>query len=164
MDATTFLSGLTLPQASSSIDPTSRSIALPQGQDGRQRRGRRYSLAVVLTLIILAKLAGETTMRGIAPGARLRTDWRTEVFHLPRTRRPCLNPYLLVSDNVQLAARNAVLAQVFVPEVPPASMAELPSPDISARGQRHLALDGKSLRGTRRARPPQQPVVHLLRL
>lgn len=164
MDSTTFLSGLTLPQAPVPIDPTSLYTALTQVQDGRKRRGRRYSLALVLTLIILAKLAGETKMSGIAHWARLRTDWLTEVFQLPRKRLPCLNTYILVSDKVQLAELNAILTQFFVPEVPPAPMPEVPSPDVSARGRRHLALDGKSLRGTRRARQPRQPAVHLLGL
>ncbi len=74
MESTTFLDALTLPASASVGDPTSLYAALQRIPDPRKRRGRRYSLALVLTLIVLGKLAGETTLSGIAQWARLRTD------------------------------------------------------------------------------------------
>lgn len=40
--------------------------------DARKARGKRYSLALVLIVIILAKLSGEDTPYGIAEWARMR--------------------------------------------------------------------------------------------
>jgi len=48
--------------------------ALGQLQDKRKRRGIRYSLAVILTLVVLAKLAGEDELAGIAEWVKLRAD------------------------------------------------------------------------------------------
>lgn len=39
--------------------------AFEQLPDGRRKRGVRYSLALLLTLIVLAKLTGEVTMSGV---------------------------------------------------------------------------------------------------
>jgi hypothetical protein len=45
--------------------------ALRKLKDGRKRRGRRYELALILTLSVLAKLAGEDEPEGMA-------DWVKE--------------------------------------------------------------------------------------
>jgi predicted transposase YbfD/YdcC len=165
MESTTFLAGMMLPPTAHVSDPASLYRALQRIPDPRQRRGRRYSLALVLTLMILGKLAGETTVSGIAQWARLRTTWLTEVFALPRPRLPCANTYTLVSNKVDLATLNAVLAEVLVPPLPVLPDPLPPPPPATApRGQRHLALDGKTLRGTRRCSSTPQSAVHLLEL
>lgn len=43
--------------------------------DYRRRRGRRYEAAQVLVIMLLAKLAGEHTISGVAHWAQLRADW-----------------------------------------------------------------------------------------
>ena len=163
MEFTTFLSTLRLPALPAPIEPASLYAALAQVHDGRKRRGRRYPLPLVLTLLMLGKLAGETTVSGIAHWARLRTEWLGSVLKLPYTRLPCANTYTLVSDKVDLEELNAALAQAFVPVLPlpsePPSLA-VPPP----RGSRHLALDGKPLRGTRRHAPTSAEAVHVLGL
>lgn len=65
-----------------SIDPHSLYRALEQVKDGRQRRGKRYRLALLFTLLLLGKLAGETTIHGVvewvgwgAKELRGRLDW-----------------------------------------------------------------------------------------
>ena len=52
--------------------------------DGRHKRGVRYSVALIFTLIVLAKLAGMTTPLAIAEWVRLRAGWLRKV--LPGTR------------------------------------------------------------------------------
>lgn len=52
------------------IDAWSVYRAFEQVQDARAKRGVRYSLALLLTLIVLAKLAGMTTLAGIADWVR----------------------------------------------------------------------------------------------
>lgn len=164
MEFNTFLTTLALPDAPPPGDPASLFALLAQLPDPRKRRGRRYALAVILTLMILAKLAGETTPSGIAHWARLRTDWLCDVLHLGRRRLPCANTYTLIAAKVDVADLNRRLAQFFVPPLPPLPAAPLAEVPLPARAQRHLALDGKTLRGTRRAGQVVQPAVHLLSL
>src|SRR5262245_37241323 len=56
--------------------------------DSRKRRGRRYPLAVLLTIAVLAKLAGTTGVRALADWAKLRAQEFTELFDLPRPSMP----------------------------------------------------------------------------
>ena len=52
------------------IDVMSVYRACEQVQDGRHKRGVRYSMALILTLILLAKVAGMTTPAAIAHWVR----------------------------------------------------------------------------------------------
>ena len=58
----------TLEQVKVPVEIEAKSVyqALEQVQDGRHKRGVRYSVALILTLILLAKLAGMTTSTAIA--------------------------------------------------------------------------------------------------
>jgi DDE_Tnp_1-associated len=53
------------------VDTASLYQAFEQVKDGRKSKGKRYPLALLLTLILLGKMAGETKMDGII-------DWITE--------------------------------------------------------------------------------------
>src|SRR5205807_10329620 len=68
--------------------------ALGQVKDGRKKRGRRYSLALILTLLLLARLAGETEIRAAAHWIKLRKKWIIEQLHLSRGSVPCVGTYL----------------------------------------------------------------------
>jgi len=63
--------------------------ALKQVKDGRKKRGCRYSLALILTLLLLARLAGETELRAAAQWIRLRKGWIIEQLQLTRKSVPC---------------------------------------------------------------------------
>src|SRR5947199_2758696 len=52
-------------------DAASLYAAFEQVEDGRGKKGKRYPLALILTLLMLGKLAGETTIEGII-------DWIAE--------------------------------------------------------------------------------------
>jgi hypothetical protein len=67
--------------------------ALQQVKDGRKKRGCRYSLALLLTLLLLARLAGETELRAAAQWIRLRKGWIKEHLPLTRAKRPCAGTY-----------------------------------------------------------------------
>src|SRR5947199_3529154 len=65
MDLTTFDQVEQVGQESLAIDAASLYQAFEQVKDGRGRKGKRYPLALILTLIMLGKMAGETTIEGI---------------------------------------------------------------------------------------------------
>src|SRR5207245_6166452 len=62
-------------------------------QDGRRKRGVRYSVPLILTLIVIAKLAGMTTLAGIAEWVRLRAAWLSGVLPDTRSSFPCAATY-----------------------------------------------------------------------
>jgi hypothetical protein len=75
------------------VDALSVYRAFEQIQDGRHKQGIRYSSALILTLIVLAKLAGMTTLAGIAEWVRLRATWLNQVLPNPRESFPCAATY-----------------------------------------------------------------------
>jgi predicted transposase YbfD/YdcC len=108
--------------------------------DLRDRRGVRYPLALLLTIALWAKLTGANQLRAIAEWARERQGELAERFGLPRPRMPHPTTWSRVFGSaVAIDALEQQLALLLAP--PPA--AEEP---VSAA--EHLALDGKTLRGT----------------
>jgi hypothetical protein len=66
------------------IDPSSLYHAFEQVKDGRKRRGKRYPLSLIFTLLLLGKLAGETTIAGIIEWIALRQHWLKNQLDWPR--------------------------------------------------------------------------------
>jgi predicted transposase YbfD/YdcC len=124
--------------------------------DGRCMRGRRYEAALVLTLLLVAKLAGEQTMAGIAEWVRQRKELVGQ--WLPLKRVPCANTYRYVCAHIDAQALLHAAVSVLetghaahvlgtAPLLPDGTNplpAPLPAP------LRHLACDGKQLRGSHR--------------
>ena len=71
------------------IDVLSIYRAFEHIEDHRHKRGVRYSVALTLTLLMLAKLAGMTSLQGIAEWVRLRAGWLTDVLPTRRAKFPC---------------------------------------------------------------------------
>jgi predicted transposase YbfD/YdcC len=116
--------------------------------DARKARGKRYSLALLLTLIILAKLCGEDRPKGIAEWARYRSAELIELLPLERETLPCANTYRhAVSRAVEPAALQQTLSE-FLQAQPQAGLSVL------------VCIDGKTLRGT--LSPSHLSGVHLL--
>src|SRR3984893_19493444 len=93
MDYSTFndvMEQIKLPQE---IEALSVYRAMEQGQDGRHKRGVRYGVALILTLILLCKLAGMTTPVAIAEWVRLRAGWLRTVLPTTRQTFPCAATY-----------------------------------------------------------------------
>lgn len=74
--------------------------ALKQVKDGRKKRGCRYSLAVILSLLLMARLAGETDIRAAAHWIKLRKKWVIEQLGLTRESVPCLGTYLYALSKI----------------------------------------------------------------
>src|SRR5258708_29869901 len=67
--------------------------AFEQVVDGRHKRGVRYSIAQILTLVALGKLVGMTTPAAIAEWVRLRAEWLKQVLAWPRPSFPRASTY-----------------------------------------------------------------------
>lgn len=60
-----FDSGEKVSNVALKIDPTSLYHAYAHVRDGRKDKGKRYPLPLLLTLLLLGKLAGESNINGI---------------------------------------------------------------------------------------------------
>ncbi|HTY22043.1 MAG TPA: ISAs1 family transposase [Desulfomonilaceae bacterium] len=104
--------------------------------DKRKPRGRRYSLALILLLILLAKTCGENHPSGIAEWARHRAALLVDHLQLKRKQMPHHSTY------------RRILAEVVNVE----ELEEVSSEYLSGKkyfGKQVLvAIDGKVLRGT----------------
>lgn len=108
--------------------------------DQRKRRGVRYPLAMLLTVAVLAKLCGSSQVHAIADWAHERRSELQAVFRLKRASMPHPTTWTRVLGSG--VAAEAIEAAVQPLLAPPAS-AEVPE-----RASQHLAIDGKTLRGT----------------
>jgi predicted transposase YbfD/YdcC len=108
--------------------------------DLRKRRGKRYPLAVLLTIALLAKLAGVTGVRALADWAKLRAEEFAILFELPRAVMPHATTWTRVFGHA--LAVEAIEQAVAALSAPP------PAAEVPERGSIIIALDGKTLRGT----------------
>ncbi len=67
-----------------SIDPASLYCAFEQVTDGRKNKGKRYPLPFLLTLLMLGKLAGETSVNGIVDWIKERQAWLRGQLNWPK--------------------------------------------------------------------------------
>jgi predicted transposase YbfD/YdcC len=104
--------------------------------DTRDKRGKIYPLGMLLTLIVLAKLAGEDKPFGIARWIRLRCDKFVELFDCKHRRMPCLNSIRWVLDEVVCLDE---LEQVFIRYL---------HNTFSGQESQLTSIDGKTMRGT----------------
>jgi DDE family transposase len=128
--------------------------ALQQLTDARRRQGKRYELALILCLLVLAKLAGETSLSGATEWIRHRAALLTERFSLRRTNMPCQMTYCNVLARVDAKHLDEILTTFFVRWEAGQRCGAEPSRLHTPQGQAdhaHLAIDGKTLRATRRA-------------
>ena len=88
--------------------------ACEQIADGRAKRGVRYSVALVLSLLLLGKLAGMTTPEAIADWVRLRGEWLRRVFPLSRANFPCASTYRNVLRVLDAEQVNQVLSSLLI--------------------------------------------------
>lgn len=151
MDYTT----LTLPTDSEldaeAVPLTSLYETLQGLSDPRRRQGKRYSLALVLCLLVLAKLAGQQSLSGATEWLRHRRVALSERFGLSRTEMPCQMTYCNVLARVDAKQLDALLSAFFVRWEGQSRCGDEPSRLQTPQGHAdhtHLAIDGKTLRAT----------------
>jgi predicted transposase YbfD/YdcC len=166
VDLSIFDQGKQISQEPLEIDPASLYQAFEKVKDGRGRKGIRYPLALMLTLILLGKMAGETGIEGIIDWVHMRKEKLKKMLHWPK-RFPSHKAYdyaLAKCDHQEVAK---MIAQVIINArsvercgaEPSRLQAELLHGEENLL---HTAVDGKVMRGTLGHGRDDQPPVHLL--
>jgi predicted transposase YbfD/YdcC len=109
---------------------------LDQLTDTRQARGKIYSLSFILTIVLLAKLAGEDKPSAIAEWIKLRRVQLVTAFGCQRDRVPCLNTIRTVLSEVVSLAELQRLFKQYLHE------------SYGGQQSRLLTMDGKTMCGT----------------
>lgn len=152
-------------QRLSRVPLTSLYESLQQVKDGRKKRGCRYSLALLLTLLLLARLAGETDLRAAAQWIRLRKQWICEQLHLSRASLPCAGTYLYALERIDAQNLLEVVAGCLT-RWEAGERCENEASRLNDLGgkqdKQHVAVDGKTMRGTLGHESANQPSVHVL--
>lgn len=116
--------------------------------DQRDARGLRYALVTVLLFIVLAKLAGENHLRGIAQWVKLRATLLADFFALAKPQAPHHTTYSRILGQAIRIEEFEKVATDFFAQQPKAGTSVV------------ISLDGKTIRGTLPAGQTQG--VHLL--
>ena len=161
MDYTTLLSKTASKVNEASLPLTSLYEALQELPDVRRTQGKRYSLPLILCLLVLAKLAGQKSLSGATEWLRHRQAVLAHRFGLRGTRLPCQMTYCNVLARVDAVQLDRILSAFFLRWEAQSRCGEEPSRLLTPQGHAdhsHLAIDGKVLRAT----SSQEHPVHQL--
>lgn len=111
-------------------------VHLDKIEDKRSRFGKVYPLSMVLTLIILAKLAGEDKPTGITSWFQHRQTSLLNCFDFHHSRLPCLN-----------TIRNVLISAFDATELSDVLRGYLHQ-TYGGQESRLVTIDGKTMRGT----------------
>jgi predicted transposase YbfD/YdcC len=109
---------------------------LSQLSDTRSNRGKIYPLPLILTYILMAKLAGCDKPSAIASWVRKRQAALLPLWESHHQRTPCLNTYRTILEEVIDEERLAELFRSYLHETYGGQESQL------------VVMDGKTLRGT----------------
>jgi predicted transposase YbfD/YdcC len=167
MNLSIFEAGEQVGQGPLVAEPASLYRAFEQVKDQRKAKGKRYPLPLLLTVLLLGKLAGEKSINGIVDWVKERKSLLKQQLNWPKGF-PVNSTYsqaLAHCDGQEVAQ---VIAQVIVKARAEEKCGSEPSRLLaSEQGEEkliHTALDGKTLRGTLKHTQADQPSVHLLAL
>ncbi len=136
-------------------------VALQALADRRRGAGKCYPLPVLICLLLLAKMAGETRLKGASEWVRLRAEPLASSFDLKRTAMPCQMTYTRLLQSLDAAVLTELLAAFFTRWEAQQRYGEEPSrlqTPQSARQHNHCTIDGKVVKATAR----QEQRVHQL--
>lgn len=103
-------------------------------QDVRKKRGIRYSLVIIMLLMVLAKLCGQDTPYGIADWVNHRSGWLQEVLSLGYARMPHHSTYRRILATHESEVERVV--ELFLMQL------------VEKKTYQLITLDGKTSRGT----------------
>ena len=132
-------------------------VALQDLPDPRRGQGKRYELALVLCLLVLAKLAGQKTLSGATEWIRHRKEALAEHFGLRRTSMPCQMTYCKLLGRLDAKRLDEILSAFFIRWEAQTRCGEEPSRLQTPQGSTEhaqLAIDGKTLRATTKEAHP----------
>ena len=115
-------------------------------QDPRAARGKRHPLPALLSLAVVAMLAGMTTYEAIVDYGKERGWEFLQLLGFTRRRGLCKATYSRIFRRIDVAAFEAAVSRWICGRLKPGDTP-------------HLAIDGKTLRGSRDG---ETPAVHLL--
>jgi len=104
--------------------------------DTRDPRGKIYPLSMVLSMVVLAKLAGEDKPSGITEWIRLRCDSFVKLFNFKHRRMPCLNIIRRVLQEILSLDELEKIFSHYLHETYGGQQSQL------------VTIDGKTMRGT----------------
>jgi len=114
--------------------------------DPRAARGKRHPLPALLSLAVVAMLAGMTTYEAIVDYGKERGWEFLQLLGFTRRRGLCKATYSRIFRRIDVAAFEAAVSRWICGRLQPGDTP-------------HLAIDGKTLRGSRDG---ETPAVHLL--
>jgi hypothetical protein len=129
--------------------------AMQNLKDTRRKQGKRYPVALILTYVLLGKAAGETTLQAITEWIRLRGEWLQQTLPQAGPRFPCAATYSNVLRAVDPVQLNEVLMDL---------LTRMRAQERKEGEQNHVALDGKTLRGTQGHLAEDQKKMHQVSL
>ena len=118
------------------IDLRSLTERLNQLTDRRDNRGKVYSLGNLLSMILLARLAGADKPQGIFEWIRYRRTDFVQMFQLKKGNTPCLNTIYTILGDVLLQEELEVSLRQYLHE------------QYGGQSSVLVAIDGKTMRGT----------------
>jgi predicted transposase YbfD/YdcC len=146
-------------------DQASLYVAFEQVKDGRKAKGKRYPLPLLLTLLLLGKLAGETTVNGVVDWVKERKWQLKRALNWPKDF-PWNGTYseaLAVCSGQEIAEAIAqVILRARAEEHCDNEPSRLQHEQREEQQLIHTAMDGKTLRGTLGHAQEEHPPVHLL--
>jgi predicted transposase YbfD/YdcC len=133
--------------------------------DGRKARGKRYDVAGLLVVLVLAKLAGMSSVLGASEWAKDQEEQLHQGLGLNWKRMPCANTYSYALARLESQIVNAQVAAWLVRKEAESRCGGEPSRLAAQRTEQpvHLAVDGKVLEGTgKQAYGGEKPQKHIL--
>jgi predicted transposase YbfD/YdcC len=167
MNISTFNKIAQFSQGSFAIDPASLYREFEKVKDGRGKKGRRFPLPFILTLIMLGKMAGQTRISGIMDWVKARRVPLKKMLNWPR-EFPAHSTYdeaLAKCDEQDLIkAIESVIRKARAVEKCGDEPSRLVTQAYEGDNLVQRAVDGKTMKGTLKHTEDDQPPVHLVSL
>jgi predicted transposase YbfD/YdcC len=168
VDLITFNQAEQIEQESLTVDAASLYRAFEQVKDGRGKKGKRYPLAFILTLIMLGKMAGQTKIKGIIIWIKERKKEIKKMLNWPKSF-PSHKTYTQALSHCDGQEIARAIAQVIIKSRAVEHSGNEPIMETVKKEQSeenlvHTAMDGKVMKGTMKHEKEEQPEVCILSL